>query len=60
MEGGRELADLLLEFHFFISREFGAREQDCPEAEISTLWSLLSMQDISSKACTEVVVMMTY
>lgn len=28
----RELADLLLEFHF-LSREFGAREQDGPGAE---------------------------
>ncbi|KAK2876919.1 hypothetical protein Q8A67_021015 [Cirrhinus molitorella] len=40
MEGGRELADLLLEFHF-LSRDFGAQEQDGPEAEkTSTLWTL--------------------
>lgn len=33
MEGGRELVVLLLEF-LFLSREFGAREQDGPGAKI--------------------------
>ncbi len=33
MEGGRELVDLLLEFHF-LSREFGAREQDGSDEKI--------------------------